>query len=134
MATNYIGTAMARAITTPTGVAGAEAANHILVTLNIVDINGNAIEGSTFDVKAELLDGDCLPPLATAYNIADGGAGVLITATGKAACLATTDSHGDLVLDVVDVVGATNTTIHMLITILGIPCAPIRIPLVFDAA
>jgi len=127
----HVGRNLNRAILIPTFTVGVEVANVIPVTIDIKDMDGNLANG-TAEVLAELVDGDCLPVLSAAYTMAVGAKGVLITTTAKAQVMVTSDAAGGIVLDVTQVAGGIVATIYLMLTVLGYPGEPVRVPLTYD--
>jgi len=95
---------------------GTETANVIPVTIQLEEGDGSDIaEAATFVVS--LIDADGIEALAAAFTLGltGGGSGTLVTNTGQARVIATTDAAGLLNLDCTDVVGASGATIYAMV-------------------
>lgn len=88
---------------------GAEAANVIAVTLNVVDLNGTAVSRAQ-RVKLTLYEITMIPALAAAATLAETGAGSEITTTANASLIILTDANGDATVSVTDAAGASSKT------------------------
>lgn len=92
---------------------GAEAANAIPVTLQVVDQEGSALAGA-LEYLVEVRDADMLLELVGAYTLAETGAGAEVSTTARPSLLITTSDAGAAQVTITDVSTTSTDTLHLL--------------------
>lgn len=95
-------------------VAGAEAGNAIIVTLNLVDVFGTAI-GRVQRCRAWLLDNNGLLALVGAWTLTIGGGGAAITTDARPTLVFETNATGDATLTITDVSGVSGIMVQLFV-------------------
>jgi len=117
--------------------AAAESGDDIVVTIQIKD-GGEANVAETTTLRAALYDSEMKPPGEAAFSMAETGAGAEVTDTAMDGLILTTDANGAAELTVSDEVGASDTTIQLLVEVLSSSGLVIgqtrRLALTFDNA
>lgn len=87
----------------------AEAADVVLVDLQMTDLAGNAVAAAV-TCRAEILDANAELESAAAFHLGKGASGTELSTTDKPALLFTTTAAGVAQLEVTDVVGGSGAT------------------------
>jgi len=110
---------LAASFSVPVLTAGSETTNVIPVTVNIADIALTA-KSAAVTCLFEIYDATTGVPNASAFTIAETGAGTEIAGTGSALLIATTDASGDATISITDVVGASGKSSILVATPVGL--------------
>ncbi len=97
---------------TVTLTAAAEAGNAIAVTINVTDLNGNAVARAQ-RLHCHLRDAAMLDAVAASFTMAETGAGSAVSTTTKPSLLIDTDASGDATVTVTDVSGSFAGTVYL---------------------
>lgn len=92
--------------------AAAEAGNAIEVTINLVNLAGEAVSRAQ-RLHCHLYDSAMLDALAAAYTMAETGAGAAVSTSAKPGLLIDTDANGDAKVTVTDVSGVSTATVYL---------------------
>lgn len=99
-------------LVTVTLTAAAEAANAIEVTINVVDLGGNAVSRAQ-RLHCHLYDAAMLDAVAASFTMAETGAGAAVSTSAKPGLLVDTDASGDAKVTVTDVSGSFAGTVYL---------------------
>lgn len=97
---------------------GTEATNVIVLSVQLKD-GADANVSAATNIIVHLVDANGIDSLAAAFTLGDSGAGSVVSTTGNARLLYTTDANGLAELDVTDVVGASGATIYAIVTVMS---------------
>ncbi len=99
-----------------------EVANVRPLTIQIVDGNGDNVAAAV-NVVVEVYEATMIKALSGAFTLGltAGGAGALVSTTGQASVIGTTNAAGLLELDLTDAAGASGKTVEVLTRIVGQP-------------
>lgn len=95
-------------------VAAAEAGNARVVTLNLVDVFGTALN-RVQRCRAVVLDANGLQTVVGGWTIGVGGGGTAVTGNTQPSVIFDTNATGDATLTVTDVSGAAATTVRLVV-------------------
>ena len=99
-------------LVTVTLTAAAEAGNAIEVTINLVNLAGEAVSRAQH-LHCHLYDSAMLDALAAAYTMAETGAGAAVSTSAKPGLLIDTDANGDAKVTITDVSGSSTATLYL---------------------
>ena len=99
-------------LVTVTLTAAAEADNAIEVTINLVNLAGEAVSRAQ-RLHCHLYDAAMLDAVAASFTMAETGAGTGISTTAKPGLLVDTDASGDAKVTVTDVSGSFAGTVYL---------------------
>ena len=111
--------------------AAAEAANERVVTVQVKNFLDTNVAFAV-KLRCELLTSAMLPAAAVDFTMAETGGGSEVTDTAKPQLIIETSAAGAASLTVTDVIGATNTTIYLVVTPLEKFGRPQYVALAFD--
>jgi len=113
--------------------AAAEIANVRAVTIQAKDFTGTNVAAAC-KFHCQVFDGNMLAAVVGSWRLAETGAGLEITATAKPSLIVQTDANGVAVVSVTDVGGASNTTVYLKVSPLGLFGRDEYVALTFDNA
>lgn len=99
-------------LVTVTLTAAAEAANAIEVTINVVNLGGEAVSRAQ-RLHCHLYDAAMLDAVAASWTMAETGAGAAVSTSAKPGLLIDTDASGDAKVTVTDVSGSFTGTVYL---------------------